>query len=59
MTLNVNRVIHFAVMFQFITRFNVVYTEPHLTICIETNKLHKILVIRLFYISCSTCFGLY
>ena len=40
--------------------FDVVCTVHHLTICIWTNKMHRILVIRLFIsIRCSTCFGLY
>ena len=29
--------------------FNVVCTVRHLIICIETNKMHKILVIRLYF----------
>ena len=29
--------------------FNAVYTVHHLKICIETNKMYKILVIRLYF----------
>ena len=36
------------------------FGTPVATICILTNKMHKILVIRLYFsIRCSTYFGLY